>query len=46
MIKVMKLAGIKKKKIEVSCIPNRLEERISEFHGSTILLDNKIHDII
>ena len=46
MVKVMKLAGLKKKKIEVSNIPNRLEERIQEFSGSTLTLDNRLHKIL
>ena len=45
-MKVMKLAGLKKKKIEVSNIPNRLEERIQEFSNSTLTLDNRLHMIL
>lgn len=45
-MQVMKLAGLKKKKIEVRSIPNRLEERIEEFGNSTLTLDNKLHKII
>ena len=46
MVKVMKLAGLKKKKIEVSSIPNRFEERIQEFSGSTLTLDNRLNTIL
>ena len=42
MLKVMKLGGLKRKKIEISNIPARLEERYEEFDNSTIALDEKI----
>ena len=46
MTKVMKIAGMKKKKIEVSSAPAKKMERIDEFRSSTVILDNKIYDII
>jgi len=39
MLKVMKLAGLKIKKIEISNAPARKEERIDEFNNCTISLD-------
>ena len=45
-MKIMKLAGLKRKKIEVSNIPTRIEERQEEFQNLTIALDNKIKSIL
>ena len=42
----MKLAGLRRKKIEISNIPARLEERYEEFENSAIALDNKLNTII
>ena len=42
----MKTAGIKKKKVKVKNKPARYEERIDEFKDRTILLDNKINEVL
>ena len=42
----MKHAGLRRKKIEISNIPARLEERYEEFENSVIVLDNKLNKII
>jgi hypothetical protein len=42
----MKNAGLKRKKIEISNIPARLEERYEEFENSTVALDNRLHKIL
>lgn len=36
MLKVMKFAGLKRKKVEVSSVPARKEERIGEFNHDTV----------
>ena len=46
MLKVMKLAGLKKKKVEINNIPSRLEERYEEFDNSILKLDKKLHDVL
>ena len=46
MLKVMKYAGLKKKKIEVCNVPAWKEERVEELNQDTITLDSKIHDIM
>ena len=46
MLKIMKQAGLRRKKVFVSNIPARLEERYEEFENSAIVLDNKLHKII
>ena len=46
MLKVMKMAGIKMKKIEVSNVAARKEAREQEFQNSVLSLDNKLHDIL
>ena len=46
MLKVMKLAGLKRKKVEVCSVPARKEERQKEFNHSTVTLDIKLHDIL
>lgn len=46
MFKVMKLAGIKKKKVQVNNVAARKEQRAEEFENSSLALDNKIHDIL
>ena len=46
MLKVMKLGGLKRKKIEISNIPARIEERYEEFENSTLALDNKLQSIM
>ena len=46
MLKVMKQAGLKKKKIRVVNIPARKEDRIDEFNDRTLEVDNRIYDII
>ena len=43
MLKVMKQAGLTKKKVEVSNVPARLEERYQEFESTTVSLDDKLH---
>ena len=43
--KVMRLAGIKKKRIIVSCAPGRRDERLEEFYGAIDALDKRIHKI-
>ena len=39
MLKVMKQAGLRLKKIEVSNIPAKKEQRVQEFEAKTIALD-------
>jgi hypothetical protein len=46
MLKVMKLAGLRKKKIEISNIPARLEERYEEFDNCIVALDNKLNKVL
>ena len=46
MLKVMKLAGLRQKKIEVSNIPARRELRYEEFENKTTTLDKRLNDII
>jgi len=46
MLKVMKLGGLKRKKIEISNIPARIEERYEEFDNSALTLDKKLHQIL
>ena len=46
MLKVMKQAGLRLKKIEVSNIPAKKEQRVQEFEDKTVDLDKKLHDII
>lgn len=46
MLKVMRNAGLRRKKIEISNIPGRLEERFEEFDNSTIALDNKLQKVL
>jgi hypothetical protein len=46
MLKVMRLGGLKRKKIEISNIPARIEERYEEFDNSALSLDNKLHKIL
>ena len=46
MLKVMKQAGLRIKKINVNNIPVRLEERVNEFGTATIDLDNKLSQVI
>ena len=45
MLKVMKTAGLKKKKVRVRKIPTRYDERIDEFNNRTLEVDNKINEI-
>ena len=45
MLKVMKTAGLKKKKVRVRNIPTRYDERIDEFNNRTLEVDNKINEI-
>ena len=46
MLKVMKQAGFKRKKVEVCNVPARKEERQEEFESSTVSLDYKLHDVL
>ena len=46
MSKVLKLAGLKKKKVEICNVPARKEERKEEFEHNTLTLDNKLHNVI
>ena len=46
MLKIMRLAGLKKKKVEINNIPTRLEERYEEFDNSILKLDKKLYDIL
>ena len=39
MLKVMKQAGLRQKKIEVSNVPAKKEQRVEEFENKTITLD-------
>ena len=45
MLKVMRAAGLKKKKVGVRNVPARHEERVDEFNASILTLDNKMHEI-
>ena len=42
MRKVYKMFGITKKKVEVSCVPAKMETRVHEFEQKTVNLDNRI----
>ena len=42
----MKVAGLKRKKIQINNIAARIEQRYEEFDNSTTTLDNKLHDIL
>jgi len=46
MLKVMKLAGLKVKKVEICNVPARKEARAGEFNSSTVKLDNKLHEVL
>ena len=37
--------GITRKKVEVSCVPARMEARVQEFEQTTLKLDNDINEI-
>ena len=45
MVKIMKMAGLKKKKIEVCNVPAKKEDRVGEFNQDTLRLDNKLHEV-
>ena len=38
--------GITRKKVEVSCVPAKMETRVQEFEQTTLELDNKINEIM
>ena len=42
----MKKAGLRIKKIEISNVPARKEQRVEEFEDKTVALDKRLHDII
>jgi transposase len=42
----MKAAGLKKKKVKVQNVPARLDDRLDEFANSSLILDNKINEIL
>ena len=44
--KIYSQFGITRKKVEVSCVPNRMEARMHEFANTTVELDNKIDEIL
>lgn len=46
MLKVMKLAGLKLKKVEVCNVPARKEARVGEFNRDTVKVDNKLHKVL
>jgi hypothetical protein len=46
MLKVMKLAGLKIKKVEVCNVPVRKEARTLEFNDKTVKLDDKLHEVL
>ena len=46
MLKVMHMAGLKKKKVEVCAVPNRLEDRQEEFDAYIVALDWQLYDIL
>ena len=46
MLKVMKLAGMTKKKVEVCNVAARHEERTEEFNHDILSLDTKIYSIL
>ena len=46
MLKVMKQAGLRLRKVEVSNVPAKKEQRVEEFEDKTIALDQRLHDII
>ena len=46
MLRVMHMAGLKKKKVEVCSVPNRLEDRQPEFDTYIVALDWQLHDIL
>ena len=45
MLKVLKQAGLRKKKVEVCNVPARQHERLGEFHKKTVELDDKLKGI-
>ena len=45
MLKVLKQAGLRKKKVEVCSVPARQHERLGEFHKKTVELDDKLESI-
>ena len=45
MLKVMRLAGMRLKKVEVSNVPAKKETREEEFEIKTLALDKKLYDI-
>ena len=46
MLKLMKRAGVRLKKIEICNVPTRKEARVDEFEDKTIALDNKLYEIL
>ena len=46
MLKLMKRAGLRLKKIEVANVPTRKEARVEEFEDKTIALDKKLFEIL
>ena len=46
MTKVMKIAGMSKRKVEICNIPAKKEQRVEEFADKTIALDNRLNTIL
>ena len=44
--KVYRMFGVTRKKVEVSCVPARMEARVQEFEQTTLNLDNIIYDVL
>ena len=42
----MKLAGLRRKKVEIVNVPAKLEKRMDEFQLSTLTLDERLHEIV
>ena len=45
LLKIMKQAGMKKKKVHIQSIPARREERQDEFNDATLALDDWIYEL-
>ena len=46
MLQVMKSAGLRKKKVRIKNVPAKGEQRQDEFESQTLVLDNKINEIL
>ena len=45
MLKLMKRAGVRMKKIEICNVPTRKEARVEEFEDKTVALDKKLYEL-